>query len=484
MKESIRKANQYIDENRKKVNQQYRGAFHLLPPIGWMNDPNGFVYFRGEYHLFYQFYPYDSVWGPMHWGHAKSKDLLHWEELPVALAPSESYDKDGCFSGSAIVKDDKLYLLYTGHVDDEEKREETQCLAVSTDGITFEKLPTNPVIHARHIEGIADIADFRDPKVFEYQGSYYAVIASKTPDDRGQILLFASSNLVDWAFTSVLLEGEKGQGIMWECPDFFPLDGKWVLILSPIEMERQQEKYWNLNSTVAFIGDMNWETGHFRVDSYDEMDGGLDFYAPQTCQGPNGERYMVAWMQMWHRSIPSHDLAHGWAGSMTLPRKLSLKDGRLVQELPESVKEHFLVENFLETIVKGNQIIISAKGKQTLFELDAKPGRSFILGYGDETDPDSVLQLVYDASQKRFSLSRDQFGHPISGKENPAFQSRWIQLDAEKDHHFSIIRDTNSIEVFVDGKTLSMTFYETSQNPVYTLTADEGIDWVVKTYQK
>jgi len=221
MKESIRKANQYIDENRERVNQQYRGAFHLLPPIGWMNDPNGFVYFRGEYHLFYQFYPYDSVWGPMHWGHAKSKDLLHWEELPVALAPSESYDKDGCFSGSAIVKDDKLYLLYTGHVDDEEKREETQCLAVSTDGITFEKIPTNPVIHAHHIEGIADIADFRDPKVFEYQGSYYAVVASKTPDERGQILLFASSNLVDWTFTSVLLEGEKGQGIMWECPDFF-----------------------------------------------------------------------------------------------------------------------------------------------------------------------------------------------------------------------------------------------------------------------
>lgn len=249
-------------------------------------------------------------------------------------------------------------------------------------------------------------------------------------------------------------------------------------------MERQQEKYWNLNSTVAFIGDMDWETGHFHIDSYDEIDGGLDFYAPQTCQGSNGERCMVAWMQMWHRSIPSHDLAHGWAGSMTVPRKLGLRDGRLVQELPESVKDHFLVENAPETIVKGNQITIPAKGKQTLFELNAKPGRSFILGYGDETDPDSVLQLSYDASQKRFSLSRDQFGHPISGKENPVFQSRWIQLDAEKDHHFSIIRDTNSIEVFVDGKTLSMTFYETSQNPVYTLTADEGVNWVVKTYQK
>ena len=119
-----------------------------------------------------------------------------------------------------------------------------------------------------------------------------------------------------------------------------------------------------------------------------------------------------------------------------------------------------------------------------MFELDAKPGCSFILSYSDKTDPDSVLKLIYDASQKRFSFSRDQFGHLITGKENPTFQSRWIQLDAEKDHHFSIIRDTNSIEVFVDGKTLSMTFYETTENPVYTLTADEGVDLVVKTYQK
>ena len=187
---------------------------------------------------------------------------------------------------------------------------------------------------------------------------------------------------------------------------------------------------------------------------------------------------------MWQRSIPSHDLGHGWAGSMTVPRKLGLRDGRLVQELPESVKSHFLVENAPETTVKGNQIMIPARGKQTLFEIDSKSGRSFILKYGDESDVDSALQLIYDASNKRFSLSRDRFGHHISGKESPAFQSRWIQLDGEKDHHFSILRDANSIEVFVDGKTLSMTFYERTENPVYTFKAYEGVDLVVKTYQK
>jgi len=195
MKETIRKANQYIDENREKVDQQYRGSFHLLPPIGWMNDPNGFVYFRGEYHLFYQFYPYDSVWGPMHWGHAKSKDLLHWEELPVALAPSESYDKDGCFSGSAIVKDDKLYLLYTGHVDDEEKREEAQCLAVSTDGITFEKLPTNPVIHAQHIEGnligyhVEDVPSNDDEMAIQFVDSIHPLFGEFSGSQEGFAIL-------------------------------------------------------------------------------------------------------------------------------------------------------------------------------------------------------------------------------------------------------------------------------------------------------
>ena len=148
------------------------------------------------------------------------------------------------------------------------------------------------------------------------------------------------------------------------------------------------------------------------------------------------------------------------------------------------MKSHFLVENAPETTVKGNQIMIPARGKQTLFEIDSKSGRSFILKYGDESDVDSALQLIYDASNKRFSLSRDQFGHLIFGKESPEFQSRWIQLDGEKDHHFSILRDANSIEVFVDGKTLSMTFYETTENPVYTFKADEGVDLVVKTYQK
>ena len=352
----------------------------MLPPIGWMNDPNGFVYFRGEYHLFYQFYPYDSVWGPMHWGHAKSKDLLHWEELPVALAPSESYDKDGCFSGSAIVKDDKLYLLYTGHVDDEEKREETQCLAVSTDGITFEKLPTNPVIHAQHIEGIADIADFRDPKVFEYKGSYYAVVASKTPDDRGQILLFASSNLVDWIFTSVLLEGEKGQGIMWECPDFYQLGDKYVLTFSPMGSGD--------HTSVYLTGDFDYKTGKFDWHISGEMDWGFDFYAPQSMVAPDGRRLIVAWANEWEWMPLFKDWGptyqEGWCGFFNVIREVRMcKDGTLafvpVEEM-EKIRENKFTQREIQIT-------------ETPQQLKAGDGISFEMKFTldlEETDADRV----------------------------------------------------------------------------------------------
>ena len=132
---TVERANQFIQKNKDEVNRKFKPKHHFSAEIGWINDPNGFVYFQGEYHLFYQFYPYDSVWGPMHWGHAKTKDFVNWEHLPVALAPDMPYDKDGCFSGSAIVKDDVLWLMYTGNVEQEDGTiRQIQNMAYSKDG--------------------------------------------------------------------------------------------------------------------------------------------------------------------------------------------------------------------------------------------------------------------------------------------------------------------------------------------------------------
>lgn len=139
-KYTVEKANRFIAENKHLVNTQYKPEEHFSAEIGWINDPNGFVYFRGEYHLFYQFYPYDSVWGPMHWGHAKSKDLVTWEHLPVALAPDQDYDRNGCFSGSAIVKDDRLWLMYTGHIEEKPVSAKCKIWHFQTTGFTLKRL--------------------------------------------------------------------------------------------------------------------------------------------------------------------------------------------------------------------------------------------------------------------------------------------------------------------------------------------------------
>ena len=461
MKINIQKANEYIANHRHQVVNQYRGKLHLLPPIGWMNDPNGFVYFKGEYHLFYQFHPYDSIWGPMHWGHAKSRDLLHWEELPVVLAPSETYDQNGCFSGSALVVDDRLVLIYTGHVEAGEERIETQCIATSKDGIVFDKYVGNPVISQEQIQRIADIADFRDPKMFKYGNIYYTVVASKTADSRGQILLFESTDGFNWQFKSVLLEGNQEEGIMWECPDLFELDGKWVLMISPIEMKRQQYQYWNINSTLVFIGEIDWKIGRFKVEHQHEVDGGLDFYAPQTCVNDIGERYLVAWMQMWNRTIPSHELGHGWSGMMTLPRKLSIKNNCLYQEIPRSLFQQLDVQG--KIILSDKEAVLRLENsvrQQQYIRLELEQLGDFELQYA-KNEHNQFIKIAYSQKNQILEFSRVGVGYAIKGKEEPYSDTRYMRLTSlDEPFILELARDTNSLELFINGQTMSMTFYE------------------------
>lgn len=168
-------------------------------------------------------------------------------------------------------------------------------------------------------------------KVIQHDGRYYSVLATKTPDNRGKILLFASDDLIQWSFFSVLLEGTATQGVMWECPDLFHLDGKDVLIMSPIQIQRDAHEYHNTSSTMAWIGEMDWESGTFLVENSHEMDYGMDYYAPQTLLDDQGRRILIAWMQMWERTYPTHELGHNWTGEMCLPRELSINHNRLVQ---------------------------------------------------------------------------------------------------------------------------------------------------------
>ena len=342
--QALREAREFEEESEKQIQETERPSFHLTARTGWMNDPNGFSCYKGQYHLFYQYNPYDTCWGAMHWGHAVSRDMLHWEYLPAALAPDELYDKDGCFSGSAIeLPDGRHLLMYTGVV--REKQEnggicevQTQCLAVG-DGTDYEKYENNPVLDERDIPEGSSRFDFRDPKVWRKKdGTYRALIGSRPADGSGQVLLYASEDGLRWQYRKVLAANNDRFGKMWECPDFFELDGKGVLIVSPQDMLPRELEYHNGNGTVCLIGQYDEETDTF-TEQYDQaVDYGIDFYAPQTHLTPDGRREQIGWMQNWE-TCAVRTPEDKWFGQMSLPRELSVRDGRLYQNPIRELEE-------------------------------------------------------------------------------------------------------------------------------------------------
>lgn len=458
------KADRYIEMMQGKVNPEYRQGYHLMAPVGWINDPNGFVYFQGYYHLFYQYYPYDSKWGPMHWGHARSRDLVHWEELPVALAPDQVYDRGGCFSGSAIEKEGKLFLFYTGCQEVCGVVHQHQCLAVSSDGIHFTKFAANPIVAEAELGDYGAIQDFRDPKVIRHEERYYMVVATKTADSRGRIVMFESEDLFQWRFFSVLLEGTAEQGIMWECPDLFSLDGRDVLIMSPIQIQQQGLEYHNISSTVAWIGEVDWQTGKMQVANFHEIDFGMDFYAPQTMEDPQGRRIMVAWMQMWDRTLPTHDLGHQWAGSMTLPRELRVKKDRLVQKPVSTVYSQLIYQQGTENIQVGETPVVfrNALSDQTYLHLVADLSHGEVFQIGLMSSAKEALQLTYDVFSETFEMNRENFGRPLIGSEKVPVNSRKVKVPLiDGQLVLEIFRDTSSLEIFINGlEVMTGTFYE------------------------
>lgn len=237
---TLQKARAYEAEHGAAISPAERPAYHMTPYVGWLNDPNGFSYYKGQYHQFYQYNPYDVRWAPMHWGHAVSTDLLHWEYLPCALAPDSPADNGpGCFSGSATEMDDgKQLLMYTSVVSEKQPNGEmrdiqTQSIAIG-DGLNYEKPACNPVLTQKDLpEGFSKF-DFRDPKIWrEADGTYSAVTVCLAEDGSGAAALFQSKDGFDWHFVTVLERCNNQYGKMWECPDFFPLDGKQVLMLRP-----------------------------------------------------------------------------------------------------------------------------------------------------------------------------------------------------------------------------------------------------------
>ena len=466
--QKLQDARLYEERKESRISPLTRPLFHLSARAGWMNDPNGFSYYQGMYHLFYQYHPYDSHWGPMHWGHAVSRDLIRWQYLPAALAPDKPYDIDGCYSGSAItLPDGRQMLMYTGMVYEEnehgERREvQTQCIAIG-DGIDYEKYEKNPVLTEKNLPEGGSRYGFRDPKIFRLSdGTYRALIANSHKVNGGQILSYRSRDGLTWEYAGVFAENHNRLGRMWECPDFFELDGQYMLIVSSQDMLPQGLEYHNGNGTVYFTGQFDPRTEMFIERENHAIDYGLDFYAPQTILSPEGRRIMIGWMQNWD-TCNLHVKSTPWFGQMSIPRELSMKDGVLIQQ---PIRELYALRaNPVEArdvlVADGEIQIPGVNGRILDLEVQIRPA--------DEED-------VYQKFAIRFAMddihhtavsfrpheSIVKIDRKFSGSRRAIIHQRRAYVDHDNGSlKLRIILDRFSAEVFIgDGrKVMSMTIY-------------------------
>ncbi len=453
----LQKANDYIQQNKHKASN--RPIYHFSPEIGWMNDPNGFTYYQGKYHLFYQYNPYDIVWSDMHWGHATTEDFVNWEHLPVAMANDKAYDANGCFSGSAIEKDGKLYLMYTGHIDpnmgydrDEPEIAERQCIAFSEDGVNFEKYKLNPVISEKQLPEDYLICDFRDPKVMEVDGVYYCVLSVRNAQRRGENIMFKSKDLLEWTFHSSIYQSKFEENTLLECPDLFRIDGKDVLLFSemPCDPEFAEEIQ---NKTAYVIGQMDFERGTFTSENKGLLDYGQTFYAPQSTEGKDGERLLIGWMHRWHETTPPKE--YGFNGMMSLPRKLSIKDGQLIQRPLIDQESYFSSEVTYDNVQFGEGEEVTIAGKSTGYlkvKVPNTSGKFEIILNKNETKSTTVQ---VDVENNSLSISSD-YGNQGLIKVEELSTSSQVNILLE------FFLDLHSVELFINSgeKVVSFTAYD------------------------
>ena len=484
-------ARAYEEAAEREIKNEERPGFHLSARVGWMNDPNGFSFYDGRYHLFYQYHPFDSHWGPMHWGHAVSEDLLQWTYLPAALAPDTVYDGAGCFSGSAVTLPDGRHLLmYTG-VHKEAKKDgsvcdiQEQCIAVG-DGRDYEKYQKNPVLDKKDLPDNASRYDFRDPKLWRASdGTFRCVIGNCTAEGDGQILLYSSPDGMDWKYKKTLITNRNRFGRMWECPDFFALDGKQVLLVSPTDMLPQGLEYHNGNGTLCLIGSYDEKEEVFTEEHNQAIDYGIDFYAPQTVLAPDGRRIMIGWMQNWDTCnlyVPEQ----AWFGQMSLPRELSVVNGRLIQkpvrELEKLRGEKIKYENIA---FSGITKLDGIEGRKIDMELSVRPGdeaelyREFAVRFAqDDTYHTSV------SFRPRESVVK--IDRKFSGTRRATVHQRRSYVNSKNGEiKLRIILDRFSAEVFVnDGEhVLSVTMYTDQSADGISFLADGAAIIDVEKYE-
>lgn len=437
---------------------KYAQYYHISPQEGLLNDPNGLSYFKGNYHVFYQLNPYATDHSTKYWGHLTSKDMQVWTQQPIALKSDDWFDKNGVYSGSALVHDQTLYLFYTGNTkDDQGIRTSYQCLATSTDGINFTK--HGPILE----QAPGFTGHVRDPKVWfdaELDG-WWMLLGAQREDETGDTIAYFSKDLKTWDYRGSIFQFEAPLGYMWECPDLVFLTDqvtgqeKAVFIFSPQGLETQGDSFNNIFNTTYLVGTWDNQKGKFIPDSTEliEVDFGFEFYAPQTFVAPDGRVILYAWVGTMEpaveEAVPSRQ--DDWIHFLSQPRQLSLRDGKLYQSPLKETSQ--LAQS--TALVLGDEIALEGP---TRVQIDLSNPEDLKLRI------DKYLTIEYRNQEKRLTFTRPNW----LTHEN---EVRALTMDQNL-RKIDLWLDAASVEAFINEGAYTFTQHVYPDQPLNSLSLD------------
>lgn len=403
---------------------------HIKAQNNWINDPNGFIYYKGKYHMFYQCFPYGPRWGRMHWGHAVSEDLVNWEDLGIALFPSKWDDRNGCFSGSAIEHNGKMYLFYTGVRYLEEDPEDVNlCLdeqfvsaqmrMISEDGLHFNNIQNKKTV----IPVIKDTLDgdprhTRDPKVWREEDAWYMILGSTEDDKQGKVLFYRSEDLENWTYVNAA-SMDKEFGWMWECPDYFEVNGSKVLQFSPMGIMKDGKR--EENQAVSMLVEFDRKNCSMKLpEEYQMFDYGLDLYAPQSTVDEAGRRVVIAWARM------PKTVDESWNGMFCVPRVVEVKNNHIYYRVHPNIQKTYQkkIQEVSEAIENRYRLV-------------------FEMNDGDVVD---IGGYRIHRKGKRICTDRSSLY-----KEFPDFRTEFQTPELQEGYHVEVYVDPHLIEVFVNN---------------------------------
>ena len=411
--------------------QTNRLTHHLMPPVGWLNDPNGLCWYKGRYHVFFQYSPFEANGGLKFWGHYSSEDMISWRYEGVPLLPDSIYDCHGVYSGSAIAEKDKLHLFYTGNIKMDgdydyinNGRQSSTLHVESADGVHFgtkevavscENYPENYTCH------------IRDPKVWKDGDTYRMVLGGRKKGDHGAVLFYRSPDLKNWEFDKELTT-EDAFGYMWECPDVFDVGGHRYLSVSPQGLRHGETKFQNV-----------YQSGYFRYDDslngFTEWDHGFDFYAPQTFETPDGRRIIIGWMGIGDIPYTNPTIELGYQHCLTVPREITADENGVLMQNP--IRELSELRGAKKSASDGDEVNMELPS-----EIISKVGGEFSIEIKD------VLTLSWEDGIFELRFDNDKAGGLRKVRRAVVPECCGLR----------IIADKSSLEIYLnDGRTVLST---------------------------